>query len=292
MSVSGAVDATPQTGSSAPAAPVPSPGATGGPPAGAPAAAPPYPSRDGWIQDSGAVRRDSVRASRWTVRGAAKITGPVDVDVLEVDGTLSVGGALRAGALTVRGPIEVAGPARIEGRAAIHGPARFAQGIEAGELEIEGALNVSNGLRVAGLARIAGDAVLSGEARIGRWAGEGALTVRGTIRAERFAFRADRDSRLGTLIAGSVTVQRPPPALPFHLKIPFFGTERPTVDALRIECSDADLDGVTVEVLRADRIVLGPDCHVARAIGTLVRVDRRAHVGPESRSPPPYGITP
>ena len=127
-----------------------------------------------------------------------------------------------------------------------------------------------------------------GRARFGRFVGRGTLRAPGEFSADSVALEVERDSSIGTLLAGSVIVTRPS-APPF--KVPFFGKERPRLKVLRIEASEVHLEGVDVEVLRADRIALGPDCHVARVIGEVMAVDPSSHVGPESRSPPPHGIS-
>ncbi|HEV2519732.1 MAG TPA: polymer-forming cytoskeletal protein [Thermoplasmata archaeon] len=245
--------------------------------------------RPPWIRDDGASLRAQVIADRWSVRGAAKVTGNVEVDTVEIDGALSIGGTLRARRLTVHGAFEVLGMAQVAERVELRGPARFSQGFHAGDLDVEGALAVQGPLEVGGLAQIAGDATLAGDVHCGRLVGSGGLTVPGRLTADRIAFDLHRDSSIGTLLAGSVLFTRPAAKLPFRL--PFIGQERPILTALRIEAMEVQLEGVTAELVRAERISLGPGCHVARVIGPVVAVDPSSHVGPESRSPPPHGIS-
>ncbi|MCI4357619.1 MAG: polymer-forming cytoskeletal protein [Thermoplasmata archaeon] len=266
----------------APSAPAES---TGGP---QPPPAPSAPGRERWIQDSGATLRDWVFAERWTVQGVAKVRGKVDADSVEVHGSLSVGGDLRAGSMRMNGPLEVDGIAHVDARAVLHGAARFAQALEAADLEIDGSLRARGPLRVSGDARWTGEVVLLAEARVGRFVGSGSLEAPGAITADRFSFEVLRPSTIGTLRASSVDITRPS-ALPF--RIPFIGTDRPTLTVLRIEASEVRLEGVSAELIQADRIVLGPDCHIARVIGEVLAVDRSSHVGPESRSPRPHGLS-
>jgi len=261
------------------AGPAPIPG-----PTPAPSTAP---ARERWLRTVGAGRYPSVLAERWTVQGMAKVTGDADATALEAQGSVSVGGVLRAGNVSIEGSLEVSGTAHIEGRAEIQGPARFDRSVDAGDLEVAGTLQVQGPVVVRGLARWAGETVLHADARCGRLVVEGAIESPGALDAESVAIHFDRDSRIETLRAPTITVTRPA-GLPF--KLPLIGKDPPTLTVLRMEGSHVELQGTDVEFLRADQIVLGPGCHVARVIGDVVKVDPTSHVGPESRSPPPYGI--
>lgn len=239
------------------------------------------------MKDTGPVRRDSVLADRWTGRGASKVTGHVDAGIVDIEGALTVGGTLRAGSLRIVGPLDVVGPARVDGAAEIVGPARCGQSFEAGDLESRGPFSVRGPIQVPGLAQFQGDVTLADRATFGRFVGAGSLEAPRGLTAGSVTLEVHRDSSIGQITAGSVVVKRPP-GPPF--KMPFFGKERPRLTVLRIEASEVRLDGVDVEVVRADRVDLGADCHVARVIGEVRSVDPSSHIGPESRSPPPYGI--
>jgi hypothetical protein len=282
-----------------PASPGPAPAppvapAAGGPPArpvpGTPPSAPPTPPpREPWVRDVGPVRRDAVWAVRWSARGLTKVTGNVDAEIIDVEGPLSIGGDLKAGSLRVEGPLEVLGSVHVDGPAKLDGGVRIGGRFGSHTLESTGPFLVRGALRVDGVANFAGEVLLEGDAQFGRLVGSGSLGASQTVSAEQVVFHVERDSTIGTLLARSIVVTRPPALLPF--KLPLIGKERPTLTVLRIEGQDVRLDGVSVEYLKAERIVLGPDCHVARVSGEVVSADASAHVGPESRSPPPHGIS-
>jgi len=58
----------------------------------------------------------------------------------------------------------------------------------------------------------------------------------------------------------------------------------------RIEAESVKLEGVKVAFVRAPQVILGRGCHVTEVDGTIVRRHPSSHVGPESRSLPPYGL--
>ena len=64
----------------------------------------------------------------WSVHGTAKVTGNVEADTVEVDGTASVGGKLTSVELGVHGRLDVVGDARANHRLAVvgSGPVRRA----------------------------------------------------------------------------------------------------------------------------------------------------------------------
>lgn len=264
------------------AAPSPRPGPTR---AGAAAA----PLR-GVVKDSGAVRRESVRAARWISSGTVKVTGDVTATEVAVRGLATIGGKLTAdrcsvhGTLEVVGPIEVGAAGILEGTFRPLGPAHFGSANASGVVRAVADLRVDRVLRVAGaleapsvhagLLDLDGSALVPGEIA-------GAAKVRATFRA---------DSTLGTILAPSVALQGPPPGLvPTILRKVFGGNAMVHVE--RIEADHVELEAVTVAFVRSPEIVLGPDAHVAELEGTIVRQHPSAHVGPESRSPPPHGLS-
>jgi hypothetical protein len=275
-----------------PTTPAPTPvgpavAASGPSPAGAAAPGVAPPARTPWVRDEGAARHETLAAERWTVEGMSKVVRDADVGRLDYHGTVSIGGKLRAAAIQGEGPLEVLGPVTIDGTATIKGTCRFDQGLTAGGLAVDGAIGVRGAVTVRELARLEGEARFGGAVHAGRLVGRGALTVRGALTAERVNFDVSRDSTVESITADTVQITRPsqPP-----IRIPGLTPDPPTLTVLTIEAKEAILEGVSVEVLRADRVVLGADCHVARLIGNVVAADPRSHLGPESRSKPPYGI--
>jgi cytoskeletal protein CcmA (bactofilin family) len=236
------------------------------------------------------VRRDSVRAASWTVAGLAKVQGDVDVETGTVEGLLSVGGRLAAGRLRARGTLEAVGVAEVREELAVDGTARFASTVHAGDLDSAGSLRaigavtVDRALYVRGSVEAPSIAArvfdLDGSAEV---LGDvtAAVTVRGRFRA---------DSRLGSVRANRVELHGPPTALvPTLWRLVFGGNAAVHVE--RIEAESVELSAVDVDLVHAPAIVLGAGAHVTTVEGTVVRRHPSARVGPESRSPPPHGLS-
>jgi hypothetical protein len=260
------------------------------PPAAAPAAAAPPPPLRGLVRDAGAVRRDSVRAARWIAAGTVKVTGDVTVTEAALRGLATIGGKFTAdrcsvhGTLEVRGGVDVRTSATLEGTFRPLGPVHFGSAIARGVIRAVADLEVDRLFRVAG-------ALEAPSLHTGALDLDGSATVPGEIVAlagVRAQFRAD--SQLGSISARSVSLQGPPPGLvPTILRKVFGGNA--TVSVERIEADHVELEAVTVEFVRSREVVLGPEAHVATVEGTIVRQHPSAHVGPESRTPPPPGLS-
>jgi cytoskeletal protein CcmA (bactofilin family) len=263
------------------------------PPPSAPSArAPPVPAAalTGTLRDVGSVRRDVVRAARWTTSGSVKVLGNVDVGSVRLGGLTSVAGSLRAdsvdlkGTLEVNGATEILGPLRGEGALQLRGP------FHAGSVELSGSVRSPQDLRVERQLVVTG-LVESPSVHAGLLDVTGRLLVPGEVRATaavQVRFRAD--SALGTVRAPRVTVRGPPSGLVPNLWRKVFGGSA-AVHVEHVEADSVEIESVSVEFVRALSIVLGPHAHVSALEGTVVRQHPTAHVGPESRSPPPHGLS-
>jgi cytoskeletal protein CcmA (bactofilin family) len=262
--------------------PTPPPAA---PPAKAapPAAAPPVPPAPltGDIQDVGTVRRDSVRARSWNARGGAKVLGDVEVETSQLAGLVSIKGKIRAqrfridGTLDSNGPVEVTGPLEVSGTALLTGP------VQAGSLELKGAGKIAGPLRVAGTASWKGALEVLGDLTAGGVDFEGTVRATGDLVAPTITGRLKGASSVENIRTTTLTLTRPglfPPMQTGVLRV------------VRIDARDARLEGVDAELVRAEQVTVGPGCHIAAIEGRLVSVHPSSHVGPESRSPKPYGL--
>ncbi|MCI4348862.1 MAG: hypothetical protein L3J93_01405 [Thermoplasmata archaeon] len=236
--------------------------------------------------------RESVRARSWRSLGPTKVTGSVEVEDAELTGPASIGGSFTAAHLRATGTFDADGPVHLTGSSSFTGSVRLGATLDATDLVIEGAVASSGAVRLSGFLRLEGE-LKAPEVRAGRIVLAGGLEVSGSMTAELAHLELHHDSTVSLLRASALRVTRHI-AFPFNLvpfRVPFIGPAVPGLTALRIEASEAELEGVTAEFLKADRIVLGPDCHIARVEGTILRQDPKAHVGPESRSPPPHGLS-
>jgi hypothetical protein len=246
--------------------------------------------RVGDYRDVGPVRHDAVRANSWAVSGLAKVQGDVDVGSVTVQGLLSVGGKIVAGRLAVHGTLDAVGPVEVQGSLDLDGTARFDSPLHAGDLRAHGTLRGAGPVRVDRAFGADGSIEapsiaaaffdLTGGAEIAE-----ELVVGGTARAR---FRAD--SRLGEVRAKRVEFHGPPTALVPTLMRRVFGGSA-AIYVARIEAETVELSAVDVGFVRARQVVLGAGAQVTAVEGTIVRQHPSSHVGPESRSAPPHGLS-
>jgi len=266
--------------------------AAAAPPSAPPASPPPVPlpPRTGTLRDSGSVRRDSVRAARWSSSGIAKVQGDVDVESGSAAGFVSVGGKLTAGTFGSRGTLEVVGPTDVRDGLTLDGTVHFQGPVHAGTLGARGTLECTAEVRVDRAFTLIGT-LEAPSLRVGLLELTGTVAVPGEVEAlasVRARFRGD--SVIGSLRARSAVLQGPSVALiPSLLRAVFGGSVTVHVD--RVEADSVELSAVDVEFIRSPKIVLGPGAHLTAFEGTIVRQHPSSRVGPESRSRPPYGLT-
>lgn len=236
------------------------------------------------LADRGSVRYDAVASARWTVSGAAKVAKDVNVGALGLQGTLSIGGKLSATTLRGRGTLETEGPIEVTGTLALAGTVRAPGPLHAGDLDVNGTLRCERGVTIDRTGSIVGSLETSG-LKAGAFLLKGAGRVPGRLEVGTFTAELRESSTLGTLVGRFVQV---------HGKVPtvvdkaLFRDAEFRVD--RIEAEAVSLEGVEVAFVRANQIVLGRACHVTEVEGTIVRRHPTSYVGPESRTPPPYGL--
>ncbi len=143
----------------------------------------------------------------------------------------------------------------------------------------DGAVRVDRALTVHGL-------FVAPSLKAGEFSLDGVAEIDGAVDAGRVTARFRGPSHIGSIQAKSVIlrVRAPNPVemvLGRNLAVPI----------ARIEAEMVDLEGVNVRFVRAREIVLGRGTHVTELEGHVVRRHASARVGPESRSPPPHGLT-
>jgi len=252
------------------------PATSSAPPAPATPTAPP---RSGEIQDAGAVRRDSVRAQRWSASGAAKILGDVDVDEATLSGLASIRGQLLGGSVAASGTLDVGGSVRLTGTFRTAGTATIGHGVQAADVDSSGALSVAGPVQASGTVRWKGALDTTEGITAGRVDFEGSASVAGAIVATQLEGRLRGGSKVGSITADRVRITRP---------ARLFGHSE--LHVLTIEAKEVELEAVTAQHVKAERIALGPGCQIAGVEGTITRQHASAHVGPASRTPPPYGL--
>jgi cytoskeletal protein CcmA (bactofilin family) len=245
-------------------------------PAPSPPATAPPPSGD--LHDAGAVRRESVRAERWSAQGAAKVLGNVEVDSAELSGLVSIRGSLIAGTVTARGTLDVGGVVRVSRSIGGDGTLTFGSSLDGPAIDLRGSASVAGAIRSAGTVRWKG-ALDATEITAVRVEYDGRASIRGAVVATEVVGRLRGESTIGAIRADRVTITRPGR---------LFGGGR--LEVLTIEAKEVELEGIHCQHVRAERILLGPGCQIAQVEGTIVRRHPSAHVGPASQSPPPYGL--
>ncbi len=244
----------------------------------------PSATRSGRLVDRGTVRREEVRADRWSVRGVAKVTRDVDVGRADLDGLVSVAGRLSAEAVRARGALEVFGPVDVRGTFEARGDVRGGGALHAGDLDLDGPNRVDGAISVDRRAHVRGllhaPSFDGGILEI-----SGSATVAGELRALQVQADLSGPSEIGMVVARSVRVHGHSPNL---LDKALFREARSTV--ARIEAESVDLANVRVGFVRATSLVLGPGAHVTAVEGNVVRRHPKSRVGPESESVPPFGL--
>jgi cytoskeletal protein CcmA (bactofilin family) len=238
------------------------------------------PPRSGTVADRGVVRRADVRAAHWTVDGTAKVTGVVDADTIELDGSTSIGGRLTSVELRAEGMLDVQGDAVVKHRLAVAGTTRVGGTLHAGDVDVRGTLHVGGTVDVDRSVLWRGCVEVGAALTASRFAGEGRVTVGGTVTVKDVDLAIDGPSSVAAIVAESVRVRRKPKLL----------GPTPSFEVERIDANLVELEGVHVEYLRASRIVAGEGCRIARFDGTVVRKHASARLGPSSVSAPPHGL--
>jgi len=253
-------------------------------PTAAAASTPPIP-RTGKLVDRGVVRRDSVRAEVWDLVGRAKVLGDADVGRVATEGTVVVGGGVSADTVSARGTLDVAGPVEVRSSLECDGTFRGGAAVHASDADLHGTSRILGEIRVDRVLRVRGSfsapSVKAGELTL-----RGEAHVPGRVTAERVSAVLDGDSAFGTVEALSVHLEgrtsSPVQRLLGH---------RTTVVVDRVEADTVELEAVEVGFVRGTAISLGRDCHVGAVEGKVVRCHPTSHVGPESRTPPPPGLS-
>jgi len=256
------------------------------PPPPASAAGPPDPV----VQDTGAIRHETVQAMQWRVSGTCKVTGDATAAEATVAGLLTVGGRFTVTRVTVRGTLEVLGGTDVQDRADLDGTFRPRGSVHLASARVAGIFETASDVRVDR------DLVVDGSlearsVRVGVLDLTGSATVPGDVVATgtvRATFRGD--STLGPIQGREVTLKGPPPGLVPSLVRKVFGGNA-HVQVERVEADRVALEAVHVGLVRSKEIVLGPGAQVTEIEGTVVRQHPTARVGPESRSRPPHGLS-
>jgi cytoskeletal protein CcmA (bactofilin family) len=236
------------------------------------------------VEQRGTVRHDSIDAERWIVRGAAKVLRDAIVGPAHLDGNVSVGGSLRADRLEGAMQLEVAGNVTVRDAIALRGELRVGGTLSAAEATVRGTLRVLGAVTVdRRLEVIGGTRILS--ARCAEFRAHGVVEIPEPVRAGAVVLHLADGSRLGGIEARSVRIESPVPNLFDTLR-----GRRSLVRVDRIEAETVDIAGIEVEFVHARDVVLGPGCHATTVEGTIVRRHPTSRLGPESRSPAPYGL--
>lgn len=250
-------------------------------PAAPVAPASPAPPLTGEIRDLGAALREAVRVRTYSAIGAIKVLGSLEVETADVQGSVSIGGRLTAERLRSDGSLDAGADVTVGTEVNLKGASRVTGGLKAGELRAAGELDVSGPLTVQGNAEVRGDLVVGGPLSARSLDLDGTIQCLGTLDCPMIQGRLRGPSRIGAIHAQHVRIVRA--SFPFG--------SRGGLIADRIEATEVELEGVSVEYLRAERVTLGAHCQVTRLDGEVIRRHRTAVVGPVAVEPIPRGLT-
>ena len=242
------------------------------------------PRRTPILRDRGSVRRDSLSAPRWSVVGTSKVSKDVEAGAVELRGLLTVGGKFSSSSLRGRGTLEVQGAIDITDRTKLRGTIRAGATIHSGDLEVRGSVRSIGAIRIDRNGSI--DGLLEAAHATADVLGlRGGAQLPGATRVTTLFTDLRAASTFGTISGRSVLI---------HGKVPnlvdktFFRDRLVTVQ--RIDADTVSLEGVDAAFVRSPQIILGRGCHVTAVEGAIVRQHPTSYVGPESRTPPPYGL--
>jgi hypothetical protein len=238
----------------------------------------------------GTYRLPGVRVQEWTVRGSAKVVGSVEVDTAVLRGTTTIGGTLTARRLEASGVHRIEGELRVTEELRTRGTLRAGGGLTAGTARFVGRATVGRSLAVPETLEWTGALEVGQDVDAGSVLFRGSVVVPGRMHARSISGEVDRLSHVGTLSADWIELRGRKGFPPF----PIFLLPPPPWRELvvqRIEATEVHLSCVRVHHLKADRIWLGPNAHVQYVEGTILERHKDAHVGPESESSPPPGLS-
>lgn len=259
-------------------------------PPGVPTAVSPPVPLTGALHLTGINRVPSVRALAWTTRGSTKVVGDVEIAMGRLTGSLTVGGKLTAGVLELAGTHRIEGEVRVSEELRSRGTLRTGGNLSARSAHLVGTILVSGALSVAETLDWKGALEVGQNVDAETVLFNGRLSVGGTLTARSISGEVLSLSSVDEIHADWVEIRRRKSLLPF----PIFILPPPSwqeLEVQRIEAAEVHLSGVRVHHLKADRIWLGPHTHVQYVEGTIVERHKDAHVGPESESSPPPGLS-
>jgi cytoskeletal protein CcmA (bactofilin family) len=242
----------------------------------------------GSLKLKGASRVPHVRALHWVARGFTKVVGDVEVSTGNVSGSLAVGGRLVARQLDLNGIVLIENEVRISEDLHATGTLRIAAGLSARVAELNGTVEIGGPVAVAELLRWKGSLEVRSDVRADTVMFQGRLDIQGTLTARSISGEIQRLSSVREIRADWVEIRRRKARIEIPVLPPPQWHE---LAAQRIEAKEVHLSGVRVRYVKADRIFLGPEAHVEYVEGQILQRHKEAHVGPESESPPPPGLS-
>jgi cytoskeletal protein CcmA (bactofilin family) len=237
---------------------------------------------------SGASRVPNVRALDWVARGFSKVVGDVEVVTGNVTGSLAVGGKVIARQLDLSGTQRIEGDVRVSEELHAHGTFRIGGTVSARNAQWNGTIEIGGGMSVAQLLQWKGSLDVGQDVTADSVLFQGRLVIKGKLTARSISGEIQSLSSVHEIVGDWIEIRKGRSRPPIFLLPP------PAWDELavqRIEAKEVHLAGVRVHYLKADRIFLGPDAHVEFVVGTILQRHKDAHVGPESESPPPPGLS-
>jgi cytoskeletal protein CcmA (bactofilin family) len=270
---------------------VPSAPSGASPGTAAPASPPPSASPTplvGSLRTTGASRVPNIRTLDWVARGFTKVVGDVEIGTGRVTGSLAVGGKFAARRLDLAGSARVDGEMRITEDLRARGSFRTGASVSARSVQLSGTVEIGGALTVDELLRWSGTLDVGQDVKANEVLFQGRLTLEGALTARAISGEVESLSSVTEIQAEWVEIRRRKPRFAIFLLPPPPWHE---LEVQRIEAKEVHLAGVRVRHLKADRIFLGPDSHIEYVEGTILQRHKDAHVGPESESPPPYGLS-
>ncbi|MCI4366601.1 MAG: hypothetical protein L3K08_02495 [Thermoplasmata archaeon] len=216
------------------------------------------------------------------LNGRAKVTGPVELDAITVRGDLAIAGSAKVDRWDTDGHVSVEGAASGGGAWRCAGEHRFGAALTVESLDARGRLDVAGALTTTGAISVVGSIDVVGDVKGASVTWSGAAAISGEVRAGSIAITTIGPSKVGALRANSIRIAH---------KGGRFAANPAALEVLEIEGKEVHLAGVIAQHVKADRISVGPGCRLSQVDGTVVSRDPSSHIGPQSKTPRPYGLS-
>jgi len=211
------------------------------------------------------------------VSGASKITSDITCETMSISGAITVDGHVDAKSCKVSGACKVKGSVRAA-EIKISGGSSIQGSLEGERISLAGGIKVDGGIKSA-LLKLSGEISVGEDMECEEFYLQGAIKAQGAVNCEKCALKVAGRSEIGELVGAEIEVREGYKNSTGFLKN-LFGGSRGSLNVSLIEGDDIYLENTTCEMVRGDRVVLGPGCKIEKVeYREKLEVHKEAKVG-------------